>query len=93
MKKLKQNSVAQNEQIETNKQDINAELSNHLDKVSEVKAVVFPFTAVCQNGKYYVGRYGFLMDKQGNSSTSPHEYRSFQAAVNAANFLTRREIK
>ena len=93
MKKLKQNPVVQNEQIEMNKQDVNAELSNKLDKVSEFKAVVHPFTAVCQNGKFYVARYGFLMDKQGNSSTSPHEYRSFQAAVNAANFLTRRETK
>ena len=86
MKKMKQNLFTKNEQIEMNKQDINSELSNPMDKVYEFKAVE-------QNGKFYVGRYGFLMDKQGNNSTSPHEYRSFQAAVNAANFLTRREIK
>lgn len=67
-------------------------LSENVETANFIISVV-PFKAVENNGKFYVALQGFLVDKQGNKTTTDaHEYRSMQVAQNAADFLNKTKL-
>lgn len=64
-------------------------IQNKAFETGSIAPAVVPFKAVMHNGFFYVERNGFLIDKFGKSSQTPHIYRSLHSAQNAADFLNK----